>query len=290
MINSQIPPQKIIDGKALAKEIKSLDKNKISNYLAQGLRPPCLCTILVGSDPASHIYVRNKRKAAAKMGINIEHHELPHKTTEQNLLSLIAKLNNNKQVDGILAQLPLPKHIDEQKIIVAIDPKKDIDGFHPENIGLHFFKRPRFLPCTARGVMSLIEKSGAKLSGANAVVVGRSRIAGKPIAQLLLDADATVTICHSFTKNLSQITKNADILVAAVGKPHFLGKNHIKKGTVVIDVGINRLQNSSLTGDVDAFSVAHKVGHITPVPGGVGPMTIAMLLKNTVEAYEHALE
>ncbi len=245
---------------------------------------PGLAVIIVGDDPASRVYVNNKKKACEQIGIYSEEYALPAETTEQALLNLIQKLNNDKKINGILVQLPIPKHINEETIINAIDPKKDVDAFHPVNVGKIMVGNFDFVPCTPAGVMELINESGIDVEGKECVVVGRSNIVGKPQAMLLLHKNATVTICHSRTKNLAEKTKNADILVAAVGIPEFIKGDMIKPGAVVIDVGINRIAEKKLVGDV-CFESAQKVASaITPVPGGVGPMTIAMLMKNTVKA------
>lgn len=277
--------EKLIDGKELSKTIRAELKDRVSQFTRQGKRPPGLCTILVGEDPASQVYVRNKRKQAERVGINSIHHKFENSVSQKELIALIHKLNEDSNIDGILVQLPLPKHINEDLIIKSILPLKDVDGFHPENVGLLSIGHPRFVSCTPKGCLALLKAANASLEGANAVVVGRSNIVGKPIASLLLAENATVTICHSRTKNLAEVSKRADIVIAAIGKPRFLNSKHIKEGAFVIDVGINRLDNGRLVGDVDTSAVLEKVARITPVPGGVGPMTIAMLLQNTVEAY-----
>lgn len=247
---------------------------------------PGLAVVIVGDDPASRVYVNNKKKACAECGIYSEEYALPEETTQEELLSLIDTLNKKSDISGILVQLPVPKHIDETTIINAIDPKKDVDAFHPINVGKIMVGNFDFVPCTPAGVMELIKESGIEISGKECVVVGRSNIVGKPQAMLLLHQNGTVTICHSRTKDLKEHTKKADILVVAVGIPNFVTGDMIKEGAVVIDVGINRLENKKLCGDVE-FEGAEKVaGAITPVPGGVGPMTIAMLMKNTVKAAE----
>lgn len=277
---------RILDGKVLSKTIRSDLTKRVKNHLDSGRRAPGLCTILVGEDPASQVYVRNKRKQAEQCGINSIHHQLEESTSQSDLLKLIQSCNSDENVDGILVQLPLPKHISESEVIESIDPAKDVDGFHPENVGLLSIGKPRFVSCTPKGCMRLIESSGIKVQGSHAVVVGRSNIVGKPVASLLLAQHATVTICHSRTKNLAAIASQADILVAAVGRPKMIGSDHIKEGAVVIDVGINRNEDGKLAGDVDFETVSSRCSAITPVPGGVGPMTIAMLLENTLEAYE----
>ncbi len=242
--------------------------------------------VIVGDDPASRVYVNNKKKACAECGIYSEEYALPEETTQEELLSLIDTLNKKSDISGILVQLPVPKHIDETTIINAIDPKKDVDAFHPINVGKIMVGNFDFVPCTPAGVMELIKESGIEISGKECVVVGRSNIVGKPQAMLLLHQNGTVTICHSRTKDLKEHTKKADILVVAVGIPNFVTGDMIKEGAVVIDVGINRLENKKLCGDVEFESAEKVAGAITPVPGGVGPMTIAMLMKNTVKAAE----
>ena len=242
--------------------------------------------VIVGDDPASRVYVNNKKKACAECGIYSEEYALPEETTQEELLSLIDTLNRKSDISGILVQLPVPKHIDETTIINAIDPKKDVDAFHPINVGKIMVGNFDFVPCTPAGVMELIKESGIEISGKECVVVGRSNIVGKPQAMLLLHQNGTVTICHSRTKDLKEHTKKADILVVAVGIPNFVTGDMIKEGAVVIDVGINRLENKKLCGDVEFESAEKVAGAITPVPGGVGPMTIAMLMKNTVRAAE----
>lgn len=245
---------------------------------------PGLAVIIVGDDPASRVYVNNKKKACEECGIYSEEYALSAQTTQEELLNLIDTLNKKSDISGILVQLPVPKHIDEETIINAIDPKKDVDAFHPVNVGKIMVGNYDFVPCTPAGVMELIRESGVEVSGKECVVVGRSNIVGKPQAMLLLHQNGTVTICHSRTKDLAEKTKNADILVAAVGIPNFIKGDMIKEGAVVIDVGINRMEDKTLCGDVDFESAKNIAGAITPVPGGVGPMTIAMLMKNTVKA------
>lgn len=245
---------------------------------------PGLAVIIVGDDPASRVYVNNKKKACDEIGIYSEEYALPEETSEEELLALIRKLNRKKEINGILVQLPVPKQINEETIINAIDPKKDVDAFHPVNVGKIMVGNFDFVPCTPAGVMELIDESGIDVAGKECVVVGRSNIVGKPQAMLLLHKNGTVTICHSKTKNLKEKTKQADILIAAVGKPNFITGDMIKEGAVVIDVGINRIAEKKLVGDVDFESAEKVAGAITPVPGGVGPMTIAMLMKNTVKA------
>lgn len=245
---------------------------------------PGLAVIIVGDDPASRVYVNNKKKACEEVGVYSEEYALPKETKQEELIELIEKLNNDKKISGILVQLPLPEGIDEEAVINAINPKKDVDAFHPVNVGKIMVGNYDFVPCTPAGVMELIKESGIDVSGKECVIVGRSNIVGKPQAMLLLHSNATVTICHSKTKDLKEKTKNADVLVVAVGRPNFITGDMIKPGAVVIDVGINRLENKKLVGDVDFESAEKVAGAITPVPGGVGPMTIAMLMKNTVKA------
>ncbi len=255
----------------------------MADLQAKGINPG-LAVIIVGDDPASRVYVNNKKKACNEIGIYSEEHALPAETTEEELLSLIQTLNGRKEISGILCQLPLPEHICEETILLAIDPKKDVDAFHPVNVGKIMIGDYDFLPCTPAGVMELIKESGIDPSGKECVVVGRSNIVGKPQAMLLLHAHGTVTICHSRTKNLAEVTRRADILVAAVGKANFITADMVKEGAVVIDVGMNRNAEGKLCGDVDFENVKEKCAAITPVPGGVGPMTIAMLMKNAVKA------
>jgi len=270
----------ILDGKKIAQTIKNELKEKIKKA---GLVPG-LAVVLVGDNPASKIYIKHKQKACEEVGIKYFSYELPADTTKYELLELIEKLNNNKKIHGVLVQLPLSEQINEQKIIASIDPKKDVDGFHPLNVGKLMLGLSGFRSATPAGIIELIKRYNLDLVGQHAVIVGRSNIVGKPLAQMLLQEHATVTMCHSKTKNLPEITAQADILVAAIGKAHFIKKNMVKKGAVVIDVGINRLDNGKLTGDVDFDGVKNIVEAITPVPGGVGPMTIAALLMNTVKA------
>lgn len=276
---------KILDGKLVSQRIKNELKEKVADMKEKGVSVG-LAVVIVGDDPASRIYVNSKKKACEEIGIYSEEHALPKATSEQELLALVDKLNHDDKIDGILVQLPLPSHIDEKKIINAIDPKKDVDAFHPVNVGKIMIGDFDFLPCTPAGVMELIAESGIEISGKNCVVIGRSNIVGKPQAMLLLHKNGTVTICHSKTKNLKEIVKNADIVVAAVGVPQMVTGDMIKEGAVVIDVGMNRLENRKLVGDVNFEECEKKAAAITPVPGGVGPMTIAMLMKNTVKAAE----
>ena len=272
----------LIDGKAVSAAERELIKEQISKMTVK----PGLAVILVGEDPASQVYVRNKKKACADVGIYSESYDLPAETSQAELLELIDKLNNKDDIHGILVQLPLPKHIDENAVINAIVPEKDVDAFHPVNVGKIMTGDYDFLPCTPAGVMCLLKHYNIDPSGKECVVVGRSNIVGKPQAMLLLHANGTVTICHSRTKDLKAKCLEADILVVAIGKPDFITGDMVKEGTVVVDVGINRKDDGKLTGDVDFDSVEPKASYITPVPGGAGPMTITMLLKNTVKAAE----
>lgn len=272
----------IIDGKKISQEIKDELKEKVAAMKAEGVER-CLAVIQVGSDPASSVYVNNKKKACEYIGIKSLSYELPEETTEQELLELIGSLNAREDVNGILVQLPVPKHINEDKILLAISPEKDVDGFHPVNVGNLSIGRPGYVSCTPAGVIQLLKRSGIEIAGKECVVLGRSNIVGKPMAMLLLRENGTVTVCHSRTKDLKEITKRADILVVAVGKPKLVDADYVKEGAVVIDVGIHRNENNKLCGDVDFDSVAPHVSAITPVPGGVGPMTIAMLMNNCVD-------
>lgn len=274
---------KILSGKTVSQRIKDELKKEVAELKEKNINPG-LAVIIVGDDPASRVYVNNKKKACDEIGIYSEEYALPEETSEEELLALIRKLNGKKEINGILVQLPVPKQINEETIINAIDPKKDVDAFHPVNVGKIMVGNFDFVPCTPAGVMELIDESGIDVAGKECVVVGRSNIVGKPQAMLLLHKNGTVTICHSKTKNLKEKTKQADILIAAVGKPNFITGDMIKEGAVVIDVGINRIAEKKLVGDVDFESAEKVAGAITPVPGGVGPMTIAMLMKNTVKA------
>lgn len=276
----------VIYGNEIAAEVKAELKVKIDALKEAGKRLPCLVVVLVGENPASISYVTGKEKACQAIGMENRLIRLPEATTQEELLEVVKGLNEDSQVDGILVQLPLPKHIDENEVLFAIDPKKDVDGFHPFNIGKMMMGVDTFLPCTPKGIMVMLDKMGcADLSGKKAVVVGRSNIVGKPVAQLLLKRNATVTIAHSRTADIEQICSEADVLVAAVGKPRIVKANWVKEGAVVIDVGVNRDENNKLCGDVDFAEVEPKCSYITPVPKGVGPMTIAMLLSNTFDAY-----
>ncbi len=274
---------KILDGKALAARIRVGLTDEAKALTAKGAQPG-LAVVLVGEDPASQIYVRNKAKACQEAGFRTFDHKLSTDTSEAALLKLVADLNANRDVDGILVQLPLPKQIDSKRVLLSIDPGKDVDGFHPENLGRLLMGEPRFIACTPYGIMKLIEEAGVKLAGASTVVVGRSNIVGKPVAVLLTAADATVTLCHSKTRDLPGVVKTADILVAAIGRAEFIRGEWIKPGSTVIDVGMNRNAEGKLVGDVEYGAAAERAGAITPVPGGVGPMTIAMLLANTLSA------
>jgi methylenetetrahydrofolate dehydrogenase (NADP+)/methenyltetrahydrofolate cyclohydrolase len=280
----------ILDGKKLAESVRAEVAKSVKTFAEKHGRPPGLEVVLVGEDPASQVYTRNKEKAAVEVGIRGKLHTLPATTTEDELLALLDRLNRDDTVDGILVQLPLPKHIREQKVLDAVRSDKDVDGFHPMNAGLLASGRPALVPCTPRGSMKLIELAGVDLGGKRAVVIGRSNIVGKPIAQLLLQANATVTIAHSKTKDLPAVCREADVLVAAVGRAEMVKRDWVKPGAVVIDVGINRIarpddpSKTKLVGDVAYAECAEVAGAITPVPGGVGPMTIACLLENTVIA------
>ena len=277
---------KIIDGKAISAEIRSEIKAEVEARVARGECRPGLAVIIVGEDPASQVYVRNKKKACEEVGFYSEVYELAADTKQEELNALVDKLNADEKIHGILCQLPLPKHLDENEVILRIDPKKDVDAFHPYNVGKIMIGDYDFLPCTPAGVMALLERSGIEVSGKECVVVGRSNIVGKPQAMLLLHANGTVTVCHSRTKDLAAVCRRADILVAAIGKADFFGADMVKEGAVVIDVGMNRRADGKLTGDVNFAEVEPKASYITPVPGGVGPMTITMLLKNTLTASE----
>ena len=276
---------KIIDGKAIAGIIKDELKGKVAEYKAGGVEIT-LAVIQVGGDPASSVYVNNKKKACEYIGIKSLAYELGEETTQEELLKIICELNDRDDVNGILVQLPVPKHIDEDLVIKSIDPKKDVDGFHPESVGALCIGQPGFVSCTPAGIIQLLKRSNVEIEGKECVVIGRSNIVGKPMALLLLRENGTVTIAHSRTKNLKEVAKRADILVAAIGKPKFINKEYVKDGAVIIDVGIHRMENGKLCGDVDFDDVIDTVSAITPVPGGVGPMTIAMLMNNCVESVE----
>ena len=273
----------IIDGKAVSAQVKENIKAEVAEFKAKGIEIG-LAVVIVGDDPASQVYVRNKEKACEYVGFNSYKYVLPAETTEEELLALVDKLNNDDNVDGILVQLPLPKHLDDKLIINNIRPDKDVDAFHPVNVGKIMIGDYSFLPCTPAGVMELIHSTGVEVSGKKCVVVGRSNIVGKPMAMLLLHESGTVTICHSKTQDLKEVCSQADILVAAVGRPKMITADYVKEGAVVIDVGMDRDENGKLCGDVDFEDCKEKAGYITPVPGGVGPMTIAMLMKNTLTA------
>lgn len=273
----------IIDGKAISLQIKDELKQKAEELKAKGTEVT-LAVIQVGADPASSVYVRNKKKGCEYIGIGSLSYELPESTSQKELLSLIQELNERKDVNGILVQLPLPAHIDEDTVIKAISPSKDVDGFHPQSVGALCIGQPGFVSCTPAGVIQLLKRSGIEIAGKECVVLGRSNIVGKPMSLLLLRENATVTIAHSQTRNLKEVTSRADILIVAVGKPKMITRDYIKEGAVVIDVGINRDENNKLCGDVDFEDVKDVCSAITPVPGGVGPMTIAMLLNNCIES------
>lgn len=274
----------IIDGKAVSAQIKDELKEKVAALKADRGISVCLAVIQVGSDPASTVYVGNKKKACAYIGIDSLAYELPEETTKEELLALIGELNGKDEVTGILVQLPLPKHIDEDEVIRAIDPKKDVDGFHPQSVGALCIGQQGFVSCTPAGIIQLLKRSGIRIAGRECVIVGRSNIVGKPMALLLLRENGTVTVAHSKTEHLQEVTKRADILVVAVGRPKMITRDYVKEGAVVIDVGIHRNESGKLCGDVDYEDVAPVCSAITPVPGGVGPMTIAMLMHNCVEA------
>lgn len=274
---------KIIDGKMISEQIKNEVKEETARLKEQGVSVT-LAVVQVGSDPASGVYVKNKKKACEYVGFESLSYELKEDTTQEELLALIGELNEKKEVNGILVQLPLPEHINEDVIIKAITPAKDVDGFHPENVGYLSTGQKGFVSCTPAGVIELLKRSGISISGKECVVIGRSNIVGKPMAALLLREDATVTICHSRTQDLKAVTKRADILVAALGKPKFITKDYVKEGAVIIDVGIHRGADNKLCGDVDFEDVIDHISAITPVPGGVGPMTIAMLMRNCLES------
>ena len=275
----------IIDGKQISKQIKDELKEQVAAYKAQGIEI-ALAVIQVGNDPASTVYVGNKKKACEYIGIQSVSYELPEETTEEELLAIIDKLNHDDSIYGILVQLPVPKHINENHIIQAIDPKKDVDGFHPQSVGALSIGQAGFVSCTPAGIIQLLKRSGIAIEGKECVVLGRSNIVGKPMAMLLLRGNGTVTVCHSRTRDLKEVTGRADILVVAIGRPKMIDASYVKEGAVVIDVGIHRDENNKLCGDVDYASVEPVASAITPVPGGVGPMTIAMLMHNCVEAVE----
>lgn len=273
----------IIDGKKIAEEVRAELKQEVTELKGRGIEPG-LAVVLVGADPASQVYVNNKHKACGEAGIYSEVHRLPEDTPQDEVLSLLGRLNSDKKIHGILVQLPLPKHIDKKAVINAISPQKDVDGFGPANVGNLVIGDDCFYPCTPHGIIVMLEKTGVDLKGKRAVVVGRSNIVGKPVAMMLLHRHATVTICHTRTRDLVWECRQGDILVVAAGRPRVITGDMIKEGAIVIDVGVNRLENGKLCGDVDFDSASQAASWITPVPGGVGPMTITMLLKNTVEA------
>lgn len=273
---------KIIDGKKISAEIKEELKQEVAKFKEQG-KEAALAVIQVGNDPASSVYVRNKKRACEYIGIGSLSYELPEETSEEELLKLIADLNAKQEVSGILVQLPLPSHMDEDKVIRAIDPTKDVDGFHPQNVGALVIGQKGFVSCTPAGIIELLKRSGVEIAGKHCVVIGRSNIVGKPMALLMLRENATVTVTHSKTQNLKEICKQADILIVAIGKKEFITADYIKEGAAVIDVGIHRDENNKLSGDVKFDEAEPLASAITPVPGGVGPMTIAMLMNNCVE-------
>ncbi len=274
----------ILDGKSISARIRSKVKQQVDEILAQGQRPPGLAVVLVGENPASEVYVRNKRNACEQVGFKSELIQLPADTSEQSLLQFIDNLNQREDMDGILVQLPLPDQIDEETVTERILPTKDVDGFHPYNIGRLVLRMPLLRPCTPRGIMTMLEQTGVELAGKDAVIIGQSNIVGRPMALELLMAKCTITVCHSKTRDLIEKIRNADIIVAAVGRPKFVQGDWVKPGAIVIDVGINRMENGKLCGDVDFDGARKNAAWITPVPGGVGPMTVATLLENTLQA------
>lgn len=276
---------RILDGKVLAADLLLSAAGRVALCAGRGAAP-CLAVVLVGEDPASQVYVRSKERKAAEIGVTTRDHRLPGETTTDELLALVRALNEDAAVDGILVQLPLPRGVDSERVLRAIDPAKDVDGFHPENLGLLLLGTPRFVACTPQGCMRLLAAGAVALAGARALVIGRSTIVGKPIAQLLVQADATVTVAHSRTQNLSEEVARADVVIAAIGRPAFVRGAWIKPGAAVIDVGINRTASGQLVGDVEYAAAAERAELITPVPGGVGPMTIACLLSNVIDAAE----
>ena len=276
----------ILDGKALSQKIREEIKKEVENFTSKGFRAPSLAVILVGEDPASKVYVNNKRKACEKVGIKSLFYHLPENTEEEKLLGLIYELNTNEEVDGILVQLPLPKHIDQTKVILSINPEKDVDGFHPENMGKLVGQiEDGFIPCTPLGIDILLKHYGIEVQGKDVVIVGAGFIVGRPLSLLMLWRNATVTVCHIYTKDLKKHTLQADILISATGVPHLIKEDMVKEGAVVIDVGISKV-NGKIVGDVDFEKVKEKASAITPVPGGVGPMTVTALLLNTLKAYK----
>ena len=273
-----------LDGKAISAQIRAEIKDETAAFAEQNGYAPGLAVVIVGEDPASQVYVRNKKKACEEVGFYSEVYALPEETTQEELNALVDRLNGDEKIHGILVQLPLPRHLDENEVLLRIDPKKDVDAFHPYNVGKIMIGDYDFLPCTPAGVMAILERSGIDPAGKQCVVIGRSNIVGKPMAMLLLHANGTVTVCHSRTKNLAEVTRGADILVVAIGRADFVGADMVKPGAVVIDVGMNRRADGKLTGDVDYAAVEPIASAITPVPGGVGPMTITMLMQNTLTA------
>ena len=280
---------KIIDGKKISEILRESTAQTV-NDRPSGVRAPGLAVIIVGDNPASRIYVNNKKKACEACSFTSYEYALPENAPEEELLTLIDKLNRDESIDGILCQLPLPSHMDENKVIDAISPEKDVDGFSPVSTGNLVAGKPCFAPCTPAGVVEMLKYEGIEISGKHCVIIGRSNIVGKPAALLMLQENATVTVCHSRTKNLAEEVKRADIIIAAIGKPGFVTADMVKDGAVVIDVGINRLPSGKVTGDVDFETVKEKASYITPVPGGVGPMTITMLMKNTLKAWENKIK
>lgn len=287
-------PAELLDGKAISKQIQQETKTKVESFRTTQQSVPVLAAILVGDDPASEVYVRNKERACARVGIGSQLHRLPGNVTTGDIVGLVGQLNSDPAVHGVLVQLPLPTHIDTQQVLDAVDPLKDVDAFHPQNVGLISQGRPRFLPCTPHGIVQMLHRSVIATSSKHVCIIGRSDIVGKPLALMLAQRDsalgpemanATVTLCHSRTQHLDQITATADILIAAIGRPRFVTANMVKPGATVVDVGINRTE-SGLVGDVDFDNVRRIAGHITPVPGGVGPLTVTMLLENTLKAAE----
>ena len=274
----------IIDGKLISKKVREEIAADVALFKERYNCAPGLAVIIVGNDPASQVYVRNKKRGCEEVGFYSESYELPENTTQEELIALVERLNADEKIHGILVQLPLPKHLDETEVLLKIRPEKDVDAFHPYNVGKIMIGNHDLLPCTPAGVMVLLERYGIDVSGKKCVVIGRSNIVGKPMAMLLLHANGTVTICHSRTQNLKEVCREADIIVASIGKPEFVKGEMVKDGAVVVDVGINRLESGKLVGDVDFAEVEPKASYITPVPGGVGPMTITMLLKNTLTA------
>ena len=276
----------VIYGSEVAEDLRGQMAARIREYKTQGKRLPCLGVILVGDNPASRSYVTGKTKACSSVGMLTKEVDLPDYTTMEDLKKEIRKMNDDPEIDGILLQLPLPNGLSENEAILTIDPKKDVDGLHPISIGNFYLNEPGFVPCTPLGIMELLKRMGCPFDGMNAVVVGRSKLVGTPVSRLLQNRNATVTVCHSHTKDLASVCAQADILIAAIGKPKFITAEYVKEGAYVIDVGVNRLEDGHLCGDVDFDAVKEKAGYITPVPKGVGPMTITMLLQNTLKAYE----